>query len=382
MRLEMFGSDHHLAPPSRMRALTVRTEPIRAMLARLQREGVISGSVLIETCNRFEVLVEAPAPTKAGAPDDLAALVLGTDHGVPLHRHKNVDAIAHLLCVATGLESMVIGEEQVLGQVRRAFQEAEEARLLSRGLHMLWTRVIAAARELRSRCDLCGGQPSVASVAAGRLAQAGARLAVVGTGETGRQALEFLTRHGVRNPVVVNRTRARAEALAAHFGGTAQGLDDFLSDPPELDGVLFAVRGGKLALRPDTASVLIDVSQPSVLPDDLRSHPELTVLDLDDVAGLAAVENARRQQAADDERELVPGHAERIFSEVSEKRAEIGKLVDLHVENALAEVDRALHGKLSHLSDTDRDLFRDLVLRAAKRHAHLHIKDVKLLSAG
>lgn len=382
--LTLLGSDFSKVPPSRLRALAADAERIRARLVELRASGAIRGGVLVSTCNRVEVLLDLGAEHgKEVSPDDVAATVFGDVGDVPLRQLHGQDCVAHLLAVATGLESMVIGEEQIVGQISRAFALSEELGLMSRALHMLRTRVLAAARDLRRRIGLCRADRSVAAVAAEELLAAGPELMVVGAGETARLALDVLRRRGVTNVWIVNRTFEKAQALARHHGGRALSLADFLRARPRVDGMLFAVHSDVPLLTAATAAGLtrvVDVSQPSVVDPAVRDVPDVELVDLDDLGAILARDVERLADTAAIGRAQVGAQAECIWSQICARSADFGRVIDLHVETAVDELERALRGPLAHLSEVDREALRQVVVRTAKRNAHFHLKDLRHLA--
>ncbi len=381
VRLTLIGSDFRQAPPSRLRELSARTEEIRAGLVDLRSEGAIRGGVLVSTCNRVEALLHLG--DFDGETRVLVDRVFGCRDDFPVQSFDGPDTVAHLLELTAGLDSMVLGEEQILGQVGRSFQIAEDLGLMSRPLHMLRTRILATARDLRRRTGLARSARSVAAVAADEIAATCRTVCVVGAGETARLALDVLRRRNLEHVYVANRTLSRAEALAHHFGGEAISLGTFQRQRPQVDGVLFAVSSPNVLLEPRDADGLrkvVDISQPSVIDPALREIDGLEVVDLDDLAAIAARDAERTEAVAETARVQVRAQAERIWADVAERRDDFGKVVDLHVENALAELERALRGQLAHLADGDRDTLRKMVTRTAKRNAHFHLRDLRQLT--
>ncbi|MCA8975655.1 MAG: hypothetical protein KDC98_13115 [Planctomycetes bacterium] len=377
--IHLVGSDFHLVSPSRLEQLSAHREEIQARLLELRNRQLIRGAVMVATCNRFEVLIELAE----GVAPDFTRAALGVEADYPLHAHDGQAAIDHMLGVTAGLHSLAFGEEQILGQVRTAFRTAEEFGLLSRRLHMLFTRLLRAAREVRHRIGLDHRPRSVAALAVDQLAFAGPRLAVVGAGEMGRLVLEIMQRRHMPAPLIVNRTLPRAAALADHFGGTAMALHEFLAERPELDGIVFATgSSGALFAAEDAAglAVVVDISQPSVLAPDVRAVDGLQVFNLDDFARMAAEEQA--QYAAIKATGLceVEALAGQIWRDVDAGRPNLGRVVDMHVEGAMAELEHALSGRLSHLAAADRETVREVLLRAARRNAHHHICDLRQLA--
>ncbi|MBZ0152260.1 MAG: hypothetical protein K8J09_12085 [Planctomycetes bacterium] len=377
--IQLVGSDFRRVSPSRLEQLSGRREEVQARLIEWKNRGIIRGGLLLATCNRFEVLVELDAP----APGDFARRLLAVDADFPLHEHCGLAAVEHMLGVTAGLHSLAFGEEQILGQVRTAFRAAEEFGMLSQRLHMLCTRLLGTAREVRHRIGLDHKPRSVASLAVEQLMHAGPRLAVIGAGETGRLLLEIMQRRHLPAPLVVNRTLERAEALAVHFGGRAMSLAEFERQRPALDGVVFAVHSPKPIWHAADAvgvRVVVDISQPSVLGEDLVSTADCAVSRLDDFAARALAEQEHYLAIKTVGAAEVKALAGPLFREVADGRPNLGRVVDLHVEGALAELEQALCGKLRHLSTDDREALRGVMLRAAKRNAHHHIRDLKHLT--
>lgn len=371
----LVGSNHTLEPLDRLQDLVVRREAILGSVLAMQGQGRVRGGVLLTTCNRLEILLDGVEGDRP-----IARELLGT--GLKTLELRGRDAVSHLLAVATGLHSMVLGEEQILGQLSRAFQEAECHSLLTRSLHMLRTRVLAAARDIRQRTGMADTRVSVACVGARRLITAGPRLGVVGVGEMGRHALEVLARLGARDVVVVNRTLQKAEKLAAHHGFRAMSLVDYLQSPPPLDGLLMAVDSPEPLVTARHARglrMVVDLSLPSVLATGLEAVPELTVLQLDDIGRIAAVEAEERSSAANVAMKLVAARAKQIHRELDSGRVHLGTVIERHVNNAMDELEQAFQGDLAHLRSRDRKALRLVLERLARRNAHFHIQDLKEL---
>jgi len=362
--------------------LSSRAEAIQARLLELCEAGSIRGGLLIPTCNRLEVLVELADDVSDEVADALVPDLLGDD--VPVHTFADEQAVDMLLGVTAGLHSMVFGEAQILGQVREAFRAAEGLGLLSKRLQMLRTRMLPAARDLRRRVGIDQKPASVASRAADQVVSAGPRLAIVGAGDTGRLVLETLHRRHVQDVLIVNRSLPKAEALARHFGGRAMSLSEFQQSRPVLDGVVYAVSSDKPLLDCDGArglKVVVDISQPSILAPALREGSSDAampkVVSLDELSAMAVEQE--RCYAETREVGVVEARAvaRRMWGELTSGRPDLGRVVDLHIEGAMAELDQAFGGHLSHLEGEDRERLRSLMTKTARRNAHIHIQDLK-----
>ena len=390
VRLVMIGSHHGLVEPSRLPAAAEARTHLEARLGELKQAGMIRGGIAITSCHRTEVVVELTKerPVDGKHQDLRIALLDGLlDSDIEIAEHTGRRAVEHLLRTAVGLESVVIGEEQILGQFGEAFRSADDQGLLTRALHKLRTRLLVAARDTRAKLGLTGRKiSSMAAVGARNLAErAGRRLAVVGAGETGRLALEQLARRDDLEALyIVNRSLDRAQNLARHHGATAMGLREFLANPPAVDGVLFALSTPEQICTPALAQswrMVVDLSLPSVVTDEARSIPSLEVVDLDGIQAIAQQEAEALSEAVTNGRTICLQLAEQILGEMRADAAgpNLGKVVDLHLESALAELDNALRGALRHLEDEDRDRLKKVLTRAAKKTANLHIQDVRRL---
>jgi glutamyl-tRNA reductase len=370
----LFGACQQQVSLSDMQPLHQQQERIAQRLAQARADGRCNGAMLLATCNRFEVVVDA-----AGAdPDALRAEIFaGID--VPLHEFRDADAVAHLIRVATGLESLVLGEDQILGQVGQAFRECEAQGLLGKGLHMVYSRVMHAARKARQTRPVVSAPRSVAELAARICRQAGGRVAIVGAGTTAHTAAESLRDLGARALHFASRTVAHARRLAAHFDGTAGSLDDLLATPPDVDAVIVAISGRLLKLpvaRMPSLQTVVDISQPAVAVG-LDQHPDVRHLDLDGLARLEQEHEQALRDWRDHAQSFAADEAGRIWHELEQGKVDLGQLLGLHVENASAEVERALRGKLRALDPDLADEVRRLAERVARRNAHLHLSDVK-----
>lgn len=357
-----------------MKPLHEARERVAQRVAAVCADGRAKGAVLLATCNRFEVFFELGSASG----DALRAFVFdGLE--VPLLELHDEQAIDHLLRVASGLESLVLGEDQIIGQVGQAFRSAKDDGHLGKRLHMLWSRAMHVARRLRGSRPIVSAPRSVAELGARIAREAGPRVVIVGAGVTAHTAAEALQLLGARELHFVNRTLANARRLAEHFGGTAGTLDDLLCAPPDADAVLVAISGCTLHLpvagMPSLHTV-VDVSQPAVAVG-LEQYPWLRHVDLDGLAAHQHEREDRLEQWAEQAGIAAVAESRRIWGELHEGRADLGKLLDLHVESAVAEVERALRGRLSTLDPQQAEEVRRLVERVARRNAHMHLSDVK-----
>lgn len=278
---------------------------------RLRAAGADAGLgefVLLSTCNRTELYAAAADVARhlTTAPAGLAE-ALAAARGLPagafaahLYGHASTDAVRHLCRVASGLDSMVLGESEVLGQVADAFELARREGAAGRVLGAVFHTAIRAGRRARTETGICRCPMSVSSESVRALRDsgwepAGSRVLVVGTGKMSRLAGEVLRGHGVHDLRIIGRTAARAEAVARALDATPLAWHRFESVLPEVDVVfcatsaphavvtrerVAAARTGVAAGRPLR---FIDIAVPRDVEPAVRDLPGVTVFDLDDL---------------------------------------------------------------------------------------------------
>lgn len=263
MNLVLLGMNHRTAPLALREHYAV--EDVAPALSKLVDGDVVAEAVLLSTCNRVEVLVCTPRPDVArlrlrsfferelacGAPPDT-----GVALGDALYELSGGEAVRHLFRVASSIDSMVVGEPQILGQVKDAYRAAVAADACGSILTRLYQHAFGAAKRVRNETRIAERPVSVARVAGDLAAEIFESLEdkvalLVGAGEMIELALERMRDGGLSRVRIANRTRARAEALASRFDGTAHGLDELPALVAESDVVLTCIGGHDPILRRD-----------------------------------------------------------------------------------------------------------------------------------
>lgn len=294
------GVNHRTAP------VEVR-ERLACSLDQLLPNGTASGEMaLLSTCNRLE-LYACSSASPVAVQDELTArlsVATGVDEeelSSHLYLRTGWDAVTHLLRVATGLDSLVLGEPQILGQVTAAFMQATEAGVLGHCLTQLLRAAIRAGKRARSETDISANPASISSVAlalaqqhAGDLCQQ--RVLVIGAGEMGRLTLKALGHRGVGGVEVINRTFAKAESAAAALGGCAFPLDRLAERLAQADVIITATGAPQpllteklvadvLAQRPERPLLLVDLAVPRDVEPTVGHLPGVRLFDVDDLRG-------------------------------------------------------------------------------------------------
>lgn len=236
--------------------------------------------VVVSTCNRIEVYV-AQADAEAGPNQQEIAAFLGEFHGIPMDeffdvllREEGPGAVKHLFEVAAGVDSMVLGESQIVQQVKKAYELSTRGDASGPVTHALFQRALRVASRTRSETSLGSGRLSVASVAVGEFANAifdrfaDKHVLVIGAGEMARETLRYLRDAGVSHITVVNRSFERGEALAQEFSGMAVPWDDRHSPLANADIVVSATGASVPVLTADDIRrVRTSAEKPLVLLD-------------------------------------------------------------------------------------------------------------------
>lgn len=229
MNILCAGLNHRNARLDVRERFAVREEEMAEVLSRMRSIEGVSGAVMLSTCNRVELYAASLCPMRAL---DGFRGILAERSGLeaPLYHHDTPQAVRHLFRVASGLDSMVIGETEILGQVKRAYSVAKEAGAATRPLHKLFQLAFRVAKSVRTETQITSGPTSVGSVAvelAGKIFGdlSGLRVLLLGAGEIGERTARSLQSRGVRSVVVSNRTYERASSLAAAIGGMAMHFD-------------------------------------------------------------------------------------------------------------------------------------------------------------
>jgi glutamyl-tRNA reductase len=311
------GLNHDTAPVAVREALAFPKDALPAALRRVRDEAGLAEAVILSTCNRVEVYGRAVG----AAPLDAMAAFLARAHGREpgeiashLYRLEGEAAVRHAFRVAASLDSMVLGEAQILGQVKSAYLIAEKTGTLGSVLNALRNRSIAAAKRVRNETAIARNAVSVSHVAVelarkifGELRDRSVLL--VGAGKMSELAAHQMVRDGARASVLGGRTFEKAEQLAAALGGRAAPFDALRSELARADIVISGTgAAGVIIHRQDVEAAqaarrgrplfLIDIAVPRDIANDAASVSGVFLYDLDDVRTVAEANLRERKKEA------------------------------------------------------------------------------------
>ena len=321
MRVTLVGVSHHGAAVELRERVALRHEEAKAVASQLA--AAAGEAVCLSTCNRTELYVAHDESIAAEVAATCVLLEREPDLANALYRLSDEAAALHLFRVAAGLDSLVPGEGEILGQVRAAFEAGSTGAILDR----LFRQALYAGRKARSQTAI-GESPASVSAAAAALAQQvfgdldGRRILLVGAGKVSEQAARNLLSRGAEIAVVANRTLDRATELAERFGSAALPLERIEDELARADVVVSSTSSPEIVLRREQVErahrarrgrplFLIDLAVPRDLDPAINEVDGCYLYDIDDLEAVVAESlGARRREAA---------AAERIVAEEAEQ---------------------------------------------------------------
>lgn len=317
MHIVVVGANYRSCPIEVRERLAFQADQLAAAYAALREHVGLAESLILSTCNRVEIYANATSPDGAAA--RLASFLGAHSRLDPqvlrpqLYTHAEPSSIEHLFRVAGGLDSMVLGETEILHQVKRAYEQAQRHGATGKVLNVLFQKALNAGKAIRAQTGISRGCRSVGTVAI-ELAQKifgdlrPYAVLLAGTGKIGELVLKRLSARGVSRVRVLNRSLDRAQALAAFYGGQAYGLEALEGQLLDADiAVMSTASPTALLSRAQVAAVmqarrqrplcLIDLGVPRNIEPSVGELDNVYRFDIDDLQGLVDHNYERRRQA-------------------------------------------------------------------------------------
>ncbi|WP_247729211.1 glutamyl-tRNA reductase [Halovivax limisalsi] len=355
---------HGVVTSARVTHETADVDDLASVTPPSQHEGVgtllsapsVTEAFVLATCNRVEAYVVAPTP--ADGADALADFFAAAPTDA-VRRATHEPSIRHILRVACGLESVVLGEDQIIGQVSDAYQDARAAGGIGELLDPVVTKAMHVGDRARTETEINEGIVSLGSAAvelAGETIDlAGADCLVVGAGEMAQLAARALESSGVASISIANRTLERAESLRETLDveGDALALSELEAAASSASVVVAATGSPEPVLSAadlgDREQVVVDLGQPRDVEPAAAEPASVTVYDLDDLESVTDRTRSRRQSAAREVERLVDREFERLLTQI--KRARADDVIAAMYESADRIKSREVQTALSRLED-------------------------------
>ncbi len=320
MTLALVGTSHHTAPIEVRERFHVAEGTVRDFLAGVRGRPEVRECVVLSTCNRSELYLTAGdrEAAEAAGRDALAEHAgMSPDEASPhLYGRQGREAALHLLRVTSGLDSLVVGEPEIQGQVGDAYQAAREANPANVGpvLHRLFQAALAAGGKARARTRLAEGAASVPSAAVQLVQKVfgeleGRRALVVGAGEMGRRTLGALLDRGFVEVLVASRTVERAEATADRTGARPvpyqsvwerlEGTDVLVTSTAAPHPVVTVDQMWELRSERSSSLVIVDIAVPRDVEPDVGDLPGVFLYNIDDLQRVVEITEASRSEERD-----------------------------------------------------------------------------------
>ncbi len=392
------GVNHRSAPVEVRERLALADGRLDEAHRRLLGFDPVKETVLVCTCNRVEVIAYADDVSVA---NDCITQFLAEEHGMPpeqfeshLYRHRGRDAVQHLFRVASSLDSMVIGEPQILGQLKEFYSRAAAVGAVRTVLHRCFHKSFTVAKRVRSETGIAGKAVSVSSAAVelarnifDRLEDKTAML--IGAGEMSELAARHLLSGGIGSMIVTNRTFDRAVELAREFRGTPVPYEHFPRYLPLADVVIGSTAAPHHVLTPPAvqealrerkqrAMFLIDLSVPRAFDPAINDLQNVYLYDIDDLADLSEGNLAERQREAGKAELIVEAEVDKFWRWLNGLDA-VPTIVALRqrVETIRRREIEKTVGSLKDLTPRHRDALEALTSAIVKKILHSPIMHLK-----
>lgn len=401
MKLLLTGLSHHTAPVEVRERLAIPASVLLEALDALRQTVGADEVMILSTCNRVEIAVTIE---NGDATDGVRRFLASRNNVEPvslsgyLYELSDRDAIRHIFRVASSLDSMVVGEPQILGQMKAAYAAAHDFGSLHGILDDVLTRAFGVAKRVRSETEIGRSAVSV-SYAAVELARQifgnlkGKTVLIAGAGKMSELAARHLHRSGCERILVTNRTRERAEEMAALFGGEVIDYDAWKPRLAEMDIVLTSSGAQDYVLRREDVKraidkrrnrpmFVIDIAVPRNVEPSVNELENVFLYDIDDL-GKAVEENRKsRQKEAEEAEQIIDAEIERLIGrwkarEVAPTLVRLQQQLD---EMARTEFDR-VRGKLGELTVQQEEALASYTRGLLNKVAHGPLTEIRRAAA-
>jgi glutamyl-tRNA reductase len=400
MPITCIGLSHHTAPVEVRERHAFPASRMEEALVALRDYEAVREAVMLQTCGRLEIYAELNDYESGVA--QVKSFLANFRHGTTgydlesyLYTRLGHEAVEHLFRVCTGLDSMLIGEAEILGQVKEAYVAATHAKSLGRTLHRLFREALAAGKAARARTRIGGESVSIATAAIeaarSRLGTLeGASVLVVGAGKMGRTAVKRLGHEGANRVVVANRTAARSRELVAEAGlGEAVELPDLVEALAAADVVVASTGashfvideghvGAAMSRRPQRPLFIVDIAVPRDVDPAVTNVGNVALVDIDGLKSLVDERLELRREAIPAVEEIIAEYVGRFEDWYRSRTAlpVIARLTQKAEAIRVAELERLL-ARCPHLDERERMLVTGMTLTIVSKLLHSAILRIR-----
>jgi len=337
MNIFVTGLSYKTAPVAVRERLAVRPSLLPCRGCQLKLGAGLDEVVLVSTCNRVEVYGTISAWVQGRVFRIFQQLCPDVDVTPYVYVKEGAAAVEHLFSVASGLDSMVIGETEITGQVKNAYQAAQRFGLTGRVLNRWFQTALQVAKEVRTRTAIGCGATSVGSVAvelvekifSGDLSDK--TVMILGAGKMGEACVRHLAKRGARSVLVANRSFERAQSLAADLGGRALSFEERMAAMTEADIVVSSTGSpttvlhkdeiaGILAARANRPLVLVDIAVPRDIAPDVEELENVYLYNIDDLKTIVRENSRIREQELSKCNEIIARRAGALMKKLNPPR--------------------------------------------------------------
>ena len=384
MQLRILGLNHTTAPIEVRERFSISKEALLRGLENLDSYDGLSEAVILSTCNRMEIYAVTADGCTASVYQFLNDLIGGVVDKNFLYEFDDDNCAEHLFEVAAGLDSLILGEGQILSQVKEAYSIAKAAQATSTILNTLFHRAIASGKRVRTETKIAYNSVSVSSaavdLASKKLGGLDGRSALIfGAGKMAQLTAQHLLAHGLKKIFVANHHLSRAEEMAAKIGGQAVAWEDAFTSAADVDIIITSTGAPHYVVKPWQTQQLmtrragrgiffIDIAVPRDVDPEVGKIKGVTLYNIDDLESVIEKNLQARQQEAVLARKIVAEDAAAVMERFKYLKFQplMASLSERAEQIRLRELQRVA-GKLPNISDDERKILDRLTRRIVRK---------------
>lgn len=395
MQIHVAGVNHSTTPIEIRERLAVSNDHLADALSLLR--GQVSQGLILSTCNRIEVYSVAKSSDSSQPGIEFFkawANISDNDLSSYIYRYRNEAAVRHLFGVASGLDSMIIGEFEILGQVKNSLEEADKALMVEHPLRTLFHRALRVGRQVREKTGISRNALSVSSVAVDLAAKAigdltGCKALVIGTGEAGKLVAKALKERGIAQITATSRSYEKASALAKTLGGSSVDIGSLGQELTGCDIAISCTGAPHLILdlktletvmsaRVNQPLVIIDIAVPRDVDPEVGRLDNVFLYDIDDFTHISQDNRKQREAETHKAMEIIESEVKRFASQwqTLEVKPVISSLVGKAEAIRQAQLKSTLK-KLRRLSAEERQSLEAMTKAIVQKILHDPIQHLK-----